>query len=71
MTEIRRFVLRRDQDLTGISGTGIVAEGCEFTNGWVAMTWLTETTSVVFYPDIESVKKIHGHNGATLVIFLD
>jgi hypothetical protein len=67
----RRFMLNREQDLTGVSGVGIVAQGVQFNNGWVALTWLTETTSVVFYPDIESVEKVHGHGGATRIVWLD
>ena len=66
-----RFYLRRDADITGISGTGIVAEGVQFSNGWVALTWLTEHTSVVFYPSIADVYHIHGHDGSTAVVWVD
>lgn len=68
---MRRFYLDRITDATGISGTGIVAEGVVFRNGWVALTWLTEHTSVVFYTAIKEVEIIHGHNGQTEIIFLD
>jgi len=68
---MRRFYLDRKVDATGISGTGKVAEGVVFTNGWVALTWLTEYTSVVFYPSFTDVEYIHGHNGMTEVVFLD
>ncbi len=68
---MRRFVLQRDQDATGISGTGAVAEGVQFSSGWVALTWRTAVTSVAFYPDIESVRHIHGHNGLTRVAWID
>ena len=33
---MRRFYLQRDEDATGISGTGKVAEGILFSTGWVA-----------------------------------
>ena len=68
---MRTFQLLRNEDITGISGTGIVAEGVQFSNGWVALTWLTEHTSVVFYPSIDAVYAIHGHNGATQVVWSD
>jgi hypothetical protein len=68
---MRRFHLQRDVDLTGISGTGKVAEGVVFSNGWVALTWLTRYTSVVFYPLIDAVREIHGHDGKTRIIFED
>lgn len=68
---MKPFVLNRVEDETGVSGTGIVAEGVVFSNGWVAMTWLTETTSVVFYPNIKSVELVHGHNGKTRIVYLE
>lgn len=67
----RLFHLQRDIDATGVSGTGRVAEGVEFSNGWVALTWLTAHTSVVFYPSMEDVEFIHGHNGQTRIVFED
>lgn len=66
---MRMFHLRRDVDATGVSGTGIVAEGVLFSNGWVAMTWLGKVTSVVFYPRIEDVEFVHGHGGQTQIIW--
>lgn len=69
----RAFRLVRDHDETGVSGTGIVAEGVEFSDGTVALRWLTEwPTSVVFHDrGIQAVRKVHGHNGATRIVFLD
>lgn len=67
----RLFVLQRDEDETGISGTGVVAEGIEFTNGFVAMTWLTAMHSVAVYPNIRQLVAIHGHNGRAKVVYVD
>jgi len=66
---MRAFVLRRNEDVSGVSGTGIVAEGVEFSSGVVALTWLSDwPTSVVFHDrGIDSVRAIHGHNGATVI----
>lgn len=35
----RAFVLQCNEDETGVSGTGIVAEGVEFSDGTVALYW--------------------------------
>lgn len=67
----RRFVLRRVTDVSGVSGTGVVAEGIQFTNGWCALTWLTPATSCGVYPNLVELERIHGHNGATVVEFVD
>lgn len=65
----RVFVLVRDEDETGISGTGTVAEGIEFTSGMVAMAWLSATPCVNIYPNIKTVEELHGHGGKTRVLW--
>ncbi len=69
---MRVFELHRDEDPTGVSGTGVVAQGVEFDDGTVAMRWASDwPTSVVFHDDgIESVRQIHGHGGSTRIVFL-
>ena len=66
---MRAFLLVRDEDVTGVSGTGVVAEGVEFTGGAVALRWLSDwPTSVVFHDrGIESVRAVHGHGGRTRI----
>ena len=68
---MRKFVLERREDISGVSGTGVVAEGVEFSDGTVALRWTSQfPTSVVFHDrGIESVEVIHGHNGATRIVF--
>lgn len=65
----RTFKLVRDEDETGISGTGTVAEGVEFSNGMCAMCWLTAMHSVAVYPNVRQLEAIHGHNGRARVVF--
>jgi len=65
---MKLFELRRTVDESGVSGTGTVAQGVIFDNGWCALTWLTEHTSVAFYTSIEEVIAIHGHNGKTVAV---
>lgn len=68
---MRRFHLERDEDVTGVSGTGRIAEGVEFTDHSAVLKWLTNVASVVFYPTIDNVTLIHGHGGKTRMIWDD
>lgn len=70
---LRRFHLARDEDITGVSGTGIVADGCVFPDGVVVLRWRGGfPTSVVFHDrGIEAVEHVHGHGGATRIVWLD
>ena len=69
----RRFELHRDEDVTGVSGTGVVAEGVIFRDGVGAVRWLTEwPTSAVFHDrGQEAIEHIHGHGGKTRVVWID
>ena len=66
------FVLMRDTDVSGVSGTGVVADGVAFPDGTVALRWRGgNPTSVVFHDNgVESVEAIHGHGGATRLVWL-
>jgi hypothetical protein len=59
------------KDVSGTSGCGVVAEGVIFTNGHVALTWLSARPSINLYDCIEDVESIHGHQGCTRIIFDD
>jgi hypothetical protein len=65
---MKLFELHRLEDETGVSGTGIVAQGVIFDNGKVSLTWLTSVSLVAVYDSIEDVVKIHGHEGKTRVV---
>jgi hypothetical protein len=66
---MNKFWLKRKEDISGISGTGIVAEGVIFTDGVAVLRWLTAGGSTAVYDSIESVERIHGHNGNTEVVY--
>lgn len=69
---MRRFTLERDEDVSGISGTGTVAEGTQFSNGKVVVQWTVgDHQSTVVWDSIDSVKAIHGHGGATRIEWKD
>lgn len=65
----RTFVLYRDSDPTGVSGTGTVADGCEFPDGTVVIRWRGETPSTVIWPSITAAVRVHGHGGSTRIVW--
>jgi len=68
---LRRFHFERLKDVSGTSGCGIVAEGVIFSNGHVALTWLSSRPSINLYDSIEDVEMIHGHQGCTKIVYDD
>lgn len=68
---MRRFKVYRSEDVSGVSGTGVVAEGVEFSNGKVAVSWLGELTSIEIHDSIDNFVTIHGHGGRTNVVWTD
>lgn len=78
----RTFWVQRDEDMSGMSGTGIVADGVQFPDGTTAVRWRelpkdapnyvrgVRATTVVF-PNVEAVEALHGHNGATHLVWHD
>lgn len=71
VSKMRRFVLDRDNDLTGTSGTGIVAEGVQFSNGSVVIHWLSQLEAVNVYANALVLETLHGHGGGTKVVWVD
>lgn len=64
------FVLRRNHDVTGVSGTGIVADGVLFPaagGSKAVVRWRGERGSTVVWDNLRHVQEIHGHDGATVV----
>lgn len=64
---MRTFNLVRKEDVSGISGTGVVAEGIEWTNGRVSMCWLGTYHIIEDVDSIHVIEAVHGHNGRTVV----
>ncbi len=63
--EFRRFRLNRDSDVSGVSGTGRVADGVVWPDGSASIRWRGERPSVVFWASLDDAVAIHGHGGAT------
>lgn len=71
MVRPRTFELVRYRDPSGVSGTGVVAEGCEFTDGSVALRWRGDNPATAVWPNVESILAVHGHHGATEIRWTD
>ena len=71
LSKMRRFVLDRDNDLTGTSGVGLVAEGIQFSNGQVVIHWLSQLEAVNVYGNALVLETLHGHGGGTKVRWMD
>jgi hypothetical protein len=67
----RRFVLVRYEDESGVSGTGVVAEGVQFSTGRCVLAWVTRFQSLAIYNSVDEIRAIHGHDGKTLVSWVD
>jgi hypothetical protein len=71
---MRRFFLLRDEDPTGVSGTGIIAHGVEFDSGWVALHFdprIKGVGSIYSYRDMADMFILHGHGGKTKIVWVD
>lgn len=66
----RSFELHRHVDVTGQSGTGIVVEGTQWTDGTVSIRWRGANPSFANWPSVESLLAVHGHEGATELVWL-
>lgn len=78
---MKRFELYRAADASGVSGTGVILEGVEFTNGKVVVSWLTDRvgskhgrSSQGFYNNFDDFYFLHcgSHKGnGSLINWLD
>lgn len=66
---VQDFKLIRDVDITGRSGTGIVAEGVVFSDGLAVLHWLREPYALGVYESLDALISVHGHEGRTRIEF--
>lgn len=72
----RMFFMIREagNDVSGVSerliGSGIIAEGMQFTDGTCTVRWRGRWPTTNTYPCIEAVEDIHGHSGQTYIHWL-
>ena len=68
---MRRFQLVRSEDLSGVSGIGLIAEGVQFHDGQCVLSWFGRLHTVEVAPNIQTVIAIHGHDGRTVIQWID
>lgn len=73
----RTFIAQRDEDVSGVSGEGVIAEGVMFSDGWVVTHWLDKPpmhepkTDVWHNKGTTPFERIHGHGGSTRILWTD
>jgi hypothetical protein len=67
----RRFLLDRLVDVSGVSGTGVVAEGVRWSDGTAALRWHGGWQTVSIWDSVDAVLAVHGNEGATVLRWLD
>lgn len=65
----RTFKIVRREDVSGVSGTGLVAEGVQFHDGQVVVSWFGRFHTLEIAPSMEDVEAIHGHGGRTFIVW--
>ena len=71
ISRMRRFFLVRMTDATGVSGTGVIAEGTVFSDGLSVIHWLREPYTIGIYQSLNDVLAVHGHEGGTQLFYFD
>lgn len=69
----RVFHLVRYDDVSGVSGTGIVAQGMQARDGAIALRWCVPgmPASWNLYESLEDMLRVVGHQGRTVVKWAD
>ena len=74
----REFELVRTEDVSGVSGIGVVADGIAFDlkqegdgSGRGVVRWHGDRPSTVVWASIEDALAIHGHDGRTTIRWKD
>lgn len=62
---VQVYLLVRAEDVSGVSGTGPVAEAVVFSDGICVLRWLRAGGSTAVYDSLDAAVRIHGHGGAT------
>jgi hypothetical protein len=68
----RRFYLLRLVDDSGVSGTGVVAEGWVDPHGEAVLVWVAgDKWSTEIHHTLENLLAIHGHGDHTTLVWID
>jgi hypothetical protein len=69
LKQVKILHLERDEDVSGVSGTGVVAYGVEFPDGTIVLRWDTVVNSTVYYNNLQDLEKIVSHGGKTRIVY--
>ena len=67
----KRFIIVRTKDVSGVSGTGVVAEGITFHDGQTVVSWYGKHHIFECPRTLATWLKVHGHKGSTQVRWID
>lgn len=62
------FYLYRTSDVSGVSGTGIIAMGAIMPSGKALLEWLGKFKTETIFDNIDQLHQIHSHEGKTQII---
>ncbi len=65
---IEELHLLRDEDVSGVSGTGLIARGVKLASGKVVIEWCSFHSSLAIFSNIADLIAVHGHEGRTRVV---
>jgi hypothetical protein len=65
---LRVYDFVRTHDVSGVSGTGVVAQVVEFSNGRAVMNWTREPHATTVYLSLSDLLSVHGHGGASKLV---
>ncbi len=68
---MRRFVIERTVDVTGISGTGLILSGVEWTADGPCDVYWHRTKTTGQYPSLACVESTHCYASNARVVWLD
>jgi hypothetical protein len=68
---MRTFRLIRNEDVSGVSGTGEIAEGVVFHDGQTVLSWFGKYHTIEIFPHVDDLIDIHGHGGKTELTYSD
>lgn len=69
---VQIFQMRRDRDVTGFSGVGIMADGAVFPDGVAVLRWRVrpgKPQSTEIFSDARELVDVHGHDGASVFVW--
>lgn len=69
---MKMYYLRRDEDVSGKSGCGRVAQVAEFDDGTAVLHWnlganSSQVASTEIFNSVADLLAIHGHNGRSVL----